>query len=105
MALHHMNLVANFDKTEEEILSGIPAGETLEFFQATHVGCFKNIQFYGQHPVTQVQQEINAVLDKYGIEYGNWERISTPIDGGELIRFTNGVIHMEVKLWEGATLL
>jgi hypothetical protein len=98
-----LNVVANRNLTEREILSRISeSGTSIEFFQVTNnQGVFADIDFCGgtQEELATVQAQIDKILEGYGIPFAPWEE--TPIEGwvyhpgDRYVRSSNGIIHFD----------
>ena len=103
-----MNKIAFASVSEGEILSAVAkSGDSVEFFELTNIGCFDGVGFCSGLSLAKAQQEVNEVLDEYGIVFAPWQKIDRPKEeydreGCVRYRWTNGVVHFDVYDCTGA---
>ena len=89
--------------SEEELLRNAAAAGGADFADLNNLGCFPGLEFYGAHGFPT--QEIDSILDAYGIQYEPWVLIdlgrARRYGAGEHRRdyvFTNGVVEFNYEV-------
>lgn len=87
--------------TEQQILQGLATrSASAEFFDLTNLGCFEGVRVRRGEPIGGLPSQIDAVLEKYGIPFGSWEKTQLPpkISDRRIDRFrwSNGVVHVDL---------